>query len=467
MRIAAIICFLIIFSAPGTLLSQHTGIPSPEYADSLFTAGKHDQALIAYNRLLEIESDNYLYRFRAGLLHAWTGSYIRAEELLTELFAQNPADLDVGAALIRVISWQNRFDEALTLTEALLTQAPFNETLRALEVQLTFWNGQPGKANRMATALLQDYPDNTTATQVKASIRQSMQPLSITSYVRPWDVDNTRIHSLSQFVQSGVKPGTFVHLRASYSVAENTFTTQNARVWQTSLGVRQQLQAHWWLRADLGVSGNDEQTIGFAPSTSVQFIRGEVAASFALARYPITDTPFLISQALYLTESVLIGNYAAGPHEINGRIIAGWLSDSNRRVLLSASYAWQTKLAEITYTPGFVSEYRSFNTPGTGYFAPDWQYWTSIRQQVRYDENTSYFGEVTLETGLQQFKIHGLEAEDPASKLEINILAGYRPAPGWELELGYTYTNVAGLSTQSAAGDYWGQVVRGRVQIQF
>ncbi|KPQ00761.1 MAG: hypothetical protein HLUCCA01_02465 [Bacteroidetes bacterium HLUCCA01] len=404
MRIAVCLCVLILFSAPAMLQSQHTGIPSPEYADSLFEAGQHDQALIAYNRLLEIESDNYLYLFRAGLLHAWTGRYVRAEELLSELFAQNPADLDVGTTLIRVISWQNRFEEALNMTETLLSQSPFNENLRALQVQLTFWNGQPGKANRMADALLQDFPNNTTATQVKASIRQSMQPLSITSYARPWDVDNTRIHSLTQFVQSGIRPGTFLHVRAAYSLAENTFTTQDARVWQTSLGVRQQLQAHWWLRAELGVSGNDEQTLGFAPATSVQFIRGEVAATLALARYPITDTPLLISQALYLTESTLVGNYATGPHEINGRIITGWLSDSNRRFLLSGSYAWQTRLGNMTYTPGFVGEYRSFSAAGAGYFAPEWQYWTSVRQQVRYDENAPFFGELTLDTGLQQFK---------------------------------------------------------------
>ena len=136
--------------------------------------------------LLEIESDNYLYLFRAGLLHAWTGRVRPRRGTPERTLRSKPRRPGCRNSTDSGYQLANRFEEALNMTETLLSQSPFNENLRALQVQLTFWNGAaPGKANRMADALLQDFPNNTNSPhRSEASIRQSIAA-AFHNFVRP------------------------------------------------------------------------------------------------------------------------------------------------------------------------------------------------------------------------------------------------------------------------------------------
>ena len=73
---------------------------------------------------------------------------------------------------------------------------------------------------------------------------------------------------------------------------------------------------------------------------------GEVAATLALARYPITDTPLLtqpgpVSDRIHIRQ----GTMQRVRHEINGRIITGWLSGfkSADSVLSEILMPWQNQ----------------------------------------------------------------------------------------------------------------------------
>lgn len=464
-----VLCFF-WFVSPGMMSGQHTGVPSAEYADSLFVTGNHEQALIAYQRLAEAEPDSYLFRFRKGLLLGWTGAFEQAETVLKSLYDENPGDLDVTIALIRVISWQNRFSEARTRTETYLQLHPDNQELRLLRLQLVFWQGNLRKATALARELSDVIPEDELVQQVLRSSRAFMRTSTQTIYAFLWDAERTQVHNLSQTVQAGIAPGTLALGRMDYTHALNTFTDSDAQSVRVSLGGSHQFDRSWTAMGSVAAVYVPDNAITIHPTLTALYRTGSMAYALTGTRFLLTDTPALIQNGIYLSEAEFTANHTSRQHEATVRFSHGWLSDDNRRVEFAGAYVYHLFWDDVVYSPGLRMQYRSFELPGflSGYFAPEWQVWASLRQSLQWNLLPDVlYTKATFDIGSQQFKVHGDGANSPSLNYEGQLSLGMIPVDGVFTEFSYAYTNVAGISSQNTVDSYWAQVLRITVRIDF
>lgn len=468
-RFLLLIIWVLCLSVP-VLHAQYTGVPSSTYADSLFRTGIHDQALQAYNRLLQEEPENYEFRFRHALLLGWTGNYMEAESALSILYDENPNDWDAAAALIRVIAWQDRTVDALRLTEAVLERNPDNLELRSLQVQMVFWYGNLRRADQLARRLAEDAPDDPNVLTIQQAVNDWMSTESLSRYTYVWDSENIGTHILTQSVHIGVLPGTAVTGRSDYVNSRNTFTSQQAQSVSFSLGARQQFNRNWSAIGALSTVYVPDSPVRLSPSGAVIFRTMHTNYSVGASRILLTDTPALISNAIYQTDVEGNANFSINDHEIGLRANHGWLSDDNKRIFIAGSYQYGFRFAELTYTPGISGAYRSFEKSGinNGYFAPEWHFWFALAQTLRWEFRQEFiFLQLSGDIGMQQFQLHNTQADDPALKYETALVFGYRPFENIASELAYRYTNLVGVSTQSNVADFWGQSLQFTIRAAF
>jgi len=150
--------------APAPPAPSETGSPSAKidglrrYGRTLTQAGRFDEAIRAYQRLLAMVPGDAEVLGRLGQLEAWVGRYDEAIVHYREALARRPGDAGLQSDLADTLTWAKRLDEAERLYDEVLAKRPdHHEALKGL-VRVRLLRGDAAGATPVLERALRRYP---------------------------------------------------------------------------------------------------------------------------------------------------------------------------------------------------------------------------------------------------------------------------------------------------------------------
>ena len=479
-------------------------------ADSAWSARDHDDALVAYERVLRQDSTVARAVYRVATLLSWRNELDRATALFRRYVALEPADDDGRIALARTLAWDARYDESAAIYTAILDRDPRHRDAVLGAAQVLAWRGRLGEAIdryeswvrahdddaeawsslgqtlhwagrlapardalRRAVALRPDQEDARAQLGiVEASLAPSLAPAVTTTN----DSDDNR--STMVTLESGfampwghrLTAGASHRSAALGGATGSALTVRTATGWSSSAGT-------WSLRGEAGATrlagrdgaGGDTRSRVeplLAARATGRIARGLTVGAGA-ARMAFDETAPLILSGIVTTTLEGDADVAFGPRlslgvgasitELSGGSVA------NRRQALSGTLRW-------TFSPrlSVAAGARSFGyqrAASEGYFAP--RRYMLAEGSVRTAAGGELGWRLDADVAAGQQVIRAFD-DSHASRFaqRANATLAYRPAPGIEWGMSGSFANVASPTTIGAA-EYrvWTLSLRARVRL--
>lgn len=112
------------------------------------------EAIIWFEKSLSLNEDNTESLFQLGMLHSWTGEYVRAVDYLKRCLLLAPTHDDAKLSLARVYSWQGKEEEAVSLTSEVIEHNPDYLDAYTLKAKILLWKQDYAAAKDIYNSLL-------------------------------------------------------------------------------------------------------------------------------------------------------------------------------------------------------------------------------------------------------------------------------------------------------------------------
>jgi tetratricopeptide (TPR) repeat protein len=142
-----------------------------QHADSLWNAGRMEEARRAYEEVLVGDLENVRANYRLGILLSWDGKLDSALVMIRRARAEDPGDPDLEVAEARVLSWAGRYDEAVAHYDSVITRTPDHRDAWIGKATALSWDGRYGAADAAYVGWLERSPDDIEARVGRARIR--------------------------------------------------------------------------------------------------------------------------------------------------------------------------------------------------------------------------------------------------------------------------------------------------------
>jgi tetratricopeptide (TPR) repeat protein len=468
--IALILLFLVTMAGP--VFAQNSPEANVERAEKLIVEGKLQEAYDIYTALWISDASNTYYRFRVGLLKGWMGNFEASENHLRELVSDYPANLEYRMALVRVLSWQEKFDDVYIAADKLIQIDPQYAASYGLKSQALLWDSRRMRAQKIAHKALEIDSTESISTAVLESLTTEMAPVLESFYVRPWDSDRTYLHILGQRLQFGILPGLMGTFSWTYIDTENKNSGVGAESWNTNFGVTYIHNRNWLYRGGIGFSSYPNSTLGIGTNASIQYSHKRSINNISFNRYGLNEAPGLILNRIFANIIKLNSRLALDLHEFEVEPEVMFLSDDNYRLGFLATYRYKIEKGPFSIQPGARYRIQGFERTvlGQGYFSPKVSNWLAVTGDINWmSENNRYYATTNAEVGLQRITLHGQNPNDPSMSYSFNLLAGTQFNEKFHAEAGYLYSNLLNISSQASTGieNYWYQMWQIRVRIFF
>jgi tetratricopeptide (TPR) repeat protein len=140
-------------------------------ADSLWGAGRMDEARRAYEAVLVGDVANVRANFRLGILLSWDGKLDSSLVMIRRARAEDPGDPDLEVAEARVLSWAGRYDESVAHYDSVIARTPEHRDAWLGKATALSWEGRFGAADATYVGWLERSPDDIEARVGRARIR--------------------------------------------------------------------------------------------------------------------------------------------------------------------------------------------------------------------------------------------------------------------------------------------------------
>lgn len=140
-------------------------------ADSLWGAGKMDEARGAYEAVLVADGANVRANYRLGILLSWDGKLDSSLVMIRRARAEDRGDPDLEVAEARVLSWAGRFDESVAHYDSVIARAPAHRDAWMGKATALSWDGRFSAADATYVEWLERSPDDIEARVGRARIR--------------------------------------------------------------------------------------------------------------------------------------------------------------------------------------------------------------------------------------------------------------------------------------------------------
>lgn len=463
--------------------------------DSAWVRDDHPAAFRAYDALVRADSV-YSTRalFRVGLLHAWANRFGPAIAAQRRYVREEHEDLEGRVALGRTYAWASRFPEALAQYDSVLTvDATYRDAVlgraqafawsdripegeQALERwlerraddaeawtmlgQFRRWRGETRAAEAALSRALAIAPDNASAREQMAWVRADLGLALQWQFVGAQDSeDNTLWHrelGVSAATRGGARYGVTARLR------EASVTDVGALVIPGAIA-----HAQWrfaavpiaW-RAEFGAvafpddaSGESTQLRGALRGSGVVGKRWRISAGGS--HEPFDEVRSTAIRGLMFTvvdadaSLSLSPRWQLGLSGSNGRVTGADVDRATRNTLMGALRFVPRRGISLALSHRDVS----WERPQYGiFFAP--QTWATTDVSLAW-ERVAELGLILagdLSVGSQGVAFESNPVER-STVPRAAMRAGWRVAPGREIQLGLVYANVAGAGAITAS-DY-------------
>lgn len=464
--------------------------------DAAWEREDHPAARAAYDAVVRADSSfSSRALYRVGLLHAWDNRFGPALSALRLYVRLEPDDLTGRVALARAYAWASRFDVAIAEYDSILSRdARFRDAVVG-RAQTLAWRDDIPAAERSLEAWLEQRPDDAGAWTLLGQFRRwrgdARGARTALEYALARAPEDRDAREQMAWVRTELAPSVALTLVGAKDSEDNTLwhrelTYEMAGIGNSRIGVAARLR-------EASVTDNDAMVM---PGVTA-FVSGRPGGRNATTRLELglVQYPEGLGAAVTRARGALrvSGSPRRGLRLSGGATVEPFdevLSTARRAMTfgfvdLDATYAlhprWQlglagsvgqakgealgtepgrtTVLGSLRYAPkrgrSFALSHRevAWSEPQFGvFFAP--QRWATTE--------LSYSGERAADLGLILAADLGVASQwvgfdggelDQSIVPRGTVRIGYRPLPGREILLGYTYANVAG-SGAITASDY-------------
>jgi hypothetical protein len=466
-------------------------------ADEAWTAGKYDDALDRYSRVLRADSTSARALFRTATVLSWRNELDRAIALLRLYLRVSPGDVDGSIALARTLAWSGRYRESLALSDSLLASNPGQRDAALLGAQALAWSGQLEDAIARYQSWLATHGDDTEAWVALAQTwrwaGRPEQARRAVEHALAIDPRNVSARSQFEWATASLAP-------SLEPTITNTNDSDDNR--STLYVMRGGLATPWGARvagdgslriADLGLRHGSAATLrassSWSPVDGRFTLRGElggvrldasespgsadishfepiVAGGVSARPIPALSLGAGVSHAAFdETASLILAGIASttidGDADVKLRprlslgAGGGWThlsggSGPNSRVVGSGALRWSFSpfISIAAGARGFAYQHSAFD----GYFAPKRYLLSELSSRLRLGGDLGWG--VEGELGLGNQSITAFDNSKAARFAQrINAAIVYRPAAGMEWAVRGGFANVASPATVSSA-DY-------------
>ncbi len=131
---------------------------SLEEADRAFAQGDHLRALALYEQVLQEDPTNLHALVRSAKLLSWQQRFGEALERYARALELQPGHAEASLERAKVLAWARRFDEARAAFEALLLREPSDREARLGLARTLSWSGRQEEARRQYAELVKANP---------------------------------------------------------------------------------------------------------------------------------------------------------------------------------------------------------------------------------------------------------------------------------------------------------------------
>ncbi|HSJ25523.1 MAG TPA: tetratricopeptide repeat protein [Longimicrobiales bacterium] len=476
--------------------SPAAGQQPEDAAAAAWAAGELDRARELYAARVAADSGDVQALHRLGLLHAWDRDFATALPLLRRLVALAPSR-PARTDLARVLSWSGRHGEAATMYRALLADDDGDaEALRGLARVTTWsgdlpageglwrqlvaadgddaeariglsqvlrWTGRPWEALEHARVAIRLRPGDRDAMEQLAWAESAVAPRMAPTFSAEVDSDDNRLYTTALAATGHVAPWLGLSLDAYLRRAEGPTPMAAGEVSRdtraVSAAVRLFPGGGWMLSAGAGVV--DRPAAGGGGTTGTW--RGGVASP---ARLPVTAAVNYARAALDATADLM--GRGVTTDDVTGTVTARLSGDlsveaaggvtrfhgetENRRTL--GRLGLEARPVSWLRVRPRVTAFRFRTETREGYFAPDEYVMGEVGVGVeRHGTRWSVTGEVA--PGAQRIGSDG----DVGGAVSARTRVARILAPGREVALGLSFSNLGMDSFATGAADYRYQAV--------
>lgn len=349
-------------------------------ADAAWLAGETARATELYAARLAADSTDGVALHRLALVHAWAGRYDESLVLFDRLLRVEPTNGEARVARARVLAWAARFDEAERAWQDMLRTDPGDVAALIGLAQTLRWQARDAAALPVAQRAVDLEPDNTDALTELHWIEASTSPRTTPGAIHERDSDGNRITTFTAGAalraRQRAEVRASVYLRHATAVAPSPIDSRDA--YGGMVTVWQQFEPGWTVSGGIGASASDVADapvhVAFAAGASTP-ARNRMSVTAGVSRAALDGTALLIRRQVMTTDAATalearLGRGLTG--RANGsvtRFHSSVSGRSNRRVAVGASVSRLREPVTLAVRARvFAFEH---DDVFDGYFAPD------------------------------------------------------------------------------------------------
>ncbi|GEM_PF-4751606 len=149
--------------------------------------GRHDEALIEIEKLLQDEPENFDFKLHRGIILSWLNRYDEAKNIFFEIINKKPEYYDAYVCLARVFFWQGRYDEAEKSINEVLMLKPVYQEAEDLRAAIKKAKQSDYNKNVFVENVLSDRGDNKEISTIKKKTGKSLEFFSSLNVLRDYE----------------------------------------------------------------------------------------------------------------------------------------------------------------------------------------------------------------------------------------------------------------------------------------
>lgn len=191
---------------------------------------------------------------KVGLILGWSKRFIESEDHLRAMLEDYPNNIEIGTALMRVLSWQHQYSDTIELSQEFEKLYPNNIDLLLITAQTYFWSGAYPDSEIYTERILKLDENNQVANGLRKDLLIVQAPWFDGGIALGWDSEETELSIFGVRGQAELTNSTRFQLGLDRFDTVNDRIVRKGQAYSVSGTLLHNMDHLWSLRGDIGAA---------------------------------------------------------------------------------------------------------------------------------------------------------------------------------------------------------------------